>query len=727
MLVSRGGRNRTKVSGIHWEQQEELQQNKRKIQKLAAPNLACAGGWTYFAEGGANVIFRHRDSYSAVLRVPKSGALEQAEHFTFIKDSVLPIMNNTTKNSNDDNDDGDGDEDHNGLRDNLDVKEDRYRMYGQLAKPGSASFLKDLNQTLLSANRPEHRKSTELLGHDNASEPVWLMLLPNVVEAWEICIELKPKSSLGPHNTAHPERHDGMAMKQRVCRYCMHQELKVHNGKIPGRRQAEKAYCPIDLFSKNRKRMENAILALMDEPQNNFKIFRPDGKDIAHEAAKAAKPHSKATTSSFEDLTGMEREELVGVIVEALCESCVMNDLHRAHEFDELDIEGIWRLHQLIESASDFDERTVIDDHPNHPSHSQQQQRYLDSKTRRWWSKNDLTDKDCWYEVRKRYKKTLDNFLLATTMKDCSILLSIRREQSSREEIHHRNNEKWSKMEYQIDFKGRVYYVLISIIDLDRKSDHKLSKYYNLDQDIVHHYSETHGLHKRFCFGSRLSDDDDDSRSQSSEDCDDSVVQIKGNMMCRLLYPNPVCFLTVYDPISHRANVMTITWLTAIDNHGSFVCSIGKGRHTSELLKTSGVFVLNIPTRDMEDTILAIGSSSGREMDKFRELGLRTCPPGWSFEIHGRHKSRRNKRKKGGGGHQHQIRHAMALRDCIAHTVCLIQQKQDMGQHWLLVCKQQLAWSRKAYFADGKRFIRSSESLSPYLTFLGTQTFGSVV
>jgi hypothetical protein len=56
-----------------------------------------------------------------------------------------------------------------------------------------------------------------------------------------------------------------------------------------------------------------------------------------------------------------------------------------------------------------------------------------------------------------------------------------------------------------------------------------------------------------------------------------------------------------------------------------------------------------------------------------------------------------------------------------------VQQKQDFNMHWLLICKQEMAWSKKDYFADGKRFIRSSESLPPYLTFLGTKTFGSVV
>lgn len=189
--------------------------------------------------------------------------------------------------------------------------------------------------------------------------------------------------------------------------------------------------------------------------------------------------------------------------------------------------------------------------------------------------------------------------------------------------------------------------------------------------------------------------------------------------MCRLLYPNPVCLLTVYDPSKHEANVMTITWLTAIDNHGMFVCSVSKRRHTSELLHVSSVFVLNIPTCELEETILAIGSCSGRDTDKFRQLGLPTCCPGW---ISGNQNQKKTNTKEA-----RIMKHAIALRDCIAHTVCLVEQKQDMGHHWLLVCKQQLAWSKEAYFADGKRFQRSSDDLPPYLTFLGTKTFGSVV
>ena len=322
------------------------------------------------------------------------------------------------------------------------------------------------------------------------------------------------------------------------------------------------------------------------------------------------------------------------------------------------------------------------------------------------------------------------------------------------------NNNDWRHdMEYRIECPDNnnnkqavVYHVLVSIIDLDMKSSSKLPKYYTLDQQIVNHYSTMYGLHHKLCFGFDsnygekgqssssssssllLKQQKKDEKEQSLLHRLDEVVQIKGNMMCRLLYPNPVCLLTVYDPQSteststatnnrhhrhHLMNVMTITWLTTIDNSGLFVCSINKKRYTAELLNVSSVFVLNVPTRDMEDTILRIGSCSGRDVDKFHKFGLQICCPGWSSSSSLRHEHDDKKRKT--------IKNAIALSDCIAHTVCTVQSKQDQGQHWLLVCKQEFSWCRKVYFEDGKRFRRNSDSLPPYLTFLGSQTFGSVV
>ncbi|KAK2501074.1 hypothetical protein MC885_004379 [Smutsia gigantea] len=58
--------------------------------------------------------------------------------------------------------------------------------------------------------------------------------------------------------------------KRRVCRYCMHQHLKVATGKW----QQISKYCPLDLYSGNKQRMHFALKSLLQESQNNLKIFK---------------------------------------------------------------------------------------------------------------------------------------------------------------------------------------------------------------------------------------------------------------------------------------------------------------------------------------------------------------------------------------------------------------------------------------------------------------------
>lgn len=80
-----------------------------------------------------------------------------------------------------------------------------------------------------------------------------------------LCIEIKPKCGFLPLSKLVSKE-----IKTRVCRFCLHQHYKVSTG-IWRKRSL---YCPLDLFSGNRQRMHFAIRHLIEEPQNNFKIFK---------------------------------------------------------------------------------------------------------------------------------------------------------------------------------------------------------------------------------------------------------------------------------------------------------------------------------------------------------------------------------------------------------------------------------------------------------------------
>ena len=84
-----------------------------------------------------------------------------------------------------------------------------------------------------------------------------------------------------------------------------------------------------------------------------------------------------------------------------------------------------------------------------------------------------------------------------------------------------------------------------------------------------------------------------------------ALITVEAHLSSRLLYANPVCLLcTVPPPPSASAssssssspssslpanNVMTISWLTSVDNRGTFVMSMNTRRKSAALLLGEGV------------------------------------------------------------------------------------------------------------------------------------------
>ncbi|XP_048489288.1 inositol-pentakisphosphate 2-kinase isoform X1 [Plutella xylostella] len=82
------------------------------------------------------------------------------------------------------------------------------------------------------------------------------------------CIEIKPKEGfMSP------------AFKETgKCYFCLKQFLKLEENVI----ENVSGYCPLDLFSGDRSRMKRAVLSLIENPQNNFKLFK-DGVLVYNE------------------------------------------------------------------------------------------------------------------------------------------------------------------------------------------------------------------------------------------------------------------------------------------------------------------------------------------------------------------------------------------------------------------------------------------------------------
>jgi flavin reductase (DIM6/NTAB) family NADH-FMN oxidoreductase RutF len=92
-----------------------------------------------------------------------------------------------------------------------------------------------------------------------------------------------------------------------------------------------------------------------------------------------------------------------------------------------------------------------------------------------------------------------------------------------------------------------------------------------------------------------------------------------------LLEPGPVVLLTTAR--RGRPNVMTLSWHTMMDFEPPLVgCVLSNRNFSFDALRTTGECVINVPTADLVQKVVACGNASGRRTDKFAAFGLTPVP-----------------------------------------------------------------------------------------------------
>lgn len=255
----------------------------------------------------------------------------------------------------------------------------------------------------------------------------------------------------------------------------------------------------------------------------------------------------------------------------------------------------------------------------------------------------------------------------------------------------------------------------------------------------------------------------------------------------RILYTNPVCFLSTTYPqkseskeeevhscnsstIIHKRNVMVVSWLTATNNLGRFMMSINKRRFTASILielcqndnSCAAEFVLSVPVKGMEDLVLNVGKTSGRWTGgKFPlDHGNRHCDLVCGDEETDMHhtvdkrlriqnKTKKKKRFENGIHGLKAVRlgsssmapeedhDLFAIQGTVAHLHCKVYRIVDGvdgkaidEDHHLILAEVMDAHVRKDYWNAEKRQFRvaaGQDEIQPYLTFLGSQSFGYVL
>lgn len=149
-----------------------------------------------------------------------------------------------------------------------------------------------------------------------------------------------------------------------------------------------------------------------------------------------------------------------------------------------------------------------------------------------------------------------------------------------------------------------------------------------------------------------------------------------------------------------RRNVMAASWAMPLDFDPPKVAVVVDGRSfTRELIEGSGEFVLSIPSKAIADKVLAVGTQSGREMDKFAAYEVATSPATKVL--------------------------APLIDGCVAWLECkVIPEVHNQQRYDLFIAEVVAAWADPAVFNDGRwSFDTDAERTIHYIaggSFLAT-------
>lgn len=310
----------------------------------------------------------------------------------------------------------------------------------------------DLQQHLY-YKRPLHRRKRSI-----RVDIKFCTLLEDLTNA-VTCIEIKPKCGFLPKKNIlkFQKIQKTFEIKSQISRYVLHQHLKRKQNKIIN----ISSYDPLDLFSNNLNRIKKAISSLIENPQNNLRIFI-NGKN----------------TNPKEILN----EYIINKLAIFLHKNKVLNYILKAQKLDRFNIENVAKIyfHHLpqIDIISTLRNIFNINEAPR------EFENFLLVLIKRL---DLILDSSRFHYISRSYRKyhrTLEtdiykqinnfklcplwclfivrDFLIATTFKDCSLMISFK------------NN---------FDFH-------VTVIDLDRKFSQKIPKWLKEDKEIVNTYEQ---------------------------------------------------------------------------------------------------------------------------------------------------------------------------------------------------------------------------------------------
>ncbi|MDD4870108.1 MAG: flavin reductase family protein [Kiritimatiellae bacterium] len=98
------------------------------------------------------------------------------------------------------------------------------------------------------------------------------------------------------------------------------------------------------------------------------------------------------------------------------------------------------------------------------------------------------------------------------------------------------------------------------------------------------------------------------------------MKELKISKVFMLIEPGPVVLVTTND--GKKDNIMTISWTIVLDFTPVFAITTGEWNYSFAALRNTKECVISIPTVDMLDKVVGIGTCSGSDTDKFTKFKL---------------------------------------------------------------------------------------------------------
>lgn len=395
-----------------------------------------SGGLSYRGEGNANLVVSLTGSRT-ILRFPKSKFIDKSQHEKL--ETIARYVNEVIRPE---------------LLEYVDPVTLTTLDWHQL----------EAIRTLVHPYRPHNRLAKDIFYPAALVLPDYsLMAEPGLGPV--LAVEIKPKLGfLFPANMVHPT----------LCNYCLKQYYKRHIGLVTSPSQ----YCPLDLYSGEQGRMKQALKALLASPQNNLRIFK-DGKLLHSEETV----HNPVCDQFLHSMFGND-DLLPEVLVQALIVSpsstapAVVLPSNCSLAVSSQPISSVRQCnksgHQLpqnciLSSVLGLQKRNILPDCEAQVVLNSLISDGCDLASLQLLVTRSGACMDNVQLTRSQLEKVkmLKDYLLSVTAKDLSIILTMVED----------SPQTGAKPGQWLRLKGKLFRFKWSIVDLDPKNLHRISKY----------------------------------------------------------------------------------------------------------------------------------------------------------------------------------------------------------------------------------------------------------